>query len=216
VLDALKIVGQVSARWFPSVLALEITTAGRPAKDPRGPSPPRSRDERCQPPVGSAAASLRTAQAPGDVGQTTVAKYMARRRRPPSQGGKTFLRNHAHDIASIDLFFVHPISFASGPAAFTAGSFCGWGVTAHASAGWIARQLTETCGWSDPPRYLIRDRDRAYGGALIRRLRAMGIRDRPISARSPWQSGLAERPIGSIRRDCLDHVAIFGEEHLRR
>jgi hypothetical protein len=166
--------------------------------------------------VGSAAASLRTAQARGDVGQTTVAKYLARRRRPPSQGWKTFLRNHVDDIASIDLFFVHPISFASGPAAFTAGSFCGWAVTAHPSAEWIARQLTETGGWSDPQRYLIRDRDRAYGGAFIRRLTAMCIRDRPISARSPWPNGPAERPIGSIRRDCLDHVVIFGEEHLRR
>jgi transposase InsO family protein len=89
------------------------------------------------------------------------------------------------------------------------------GVTAHPSAEWIARQLTEACGWSEPPRYIIRDRDVAYGGAFIRRLTAMGIRDRPISARSPWQNGLAERLIGSIRRDCLDHVVIFNEQHLR-
>jgi hypothetical protein len=65
------------------------------------------------------------------------------------------------------------------------------GVTAHPSAEWIARQLTEACGWSEPPRYIIRDRDGAYGGAFIRRLTAMGIRDRPISARSPWQNTLA-------------------------
>jgi transposase InsO family protein len=89
------------------------------------------------------------------------------------------------------------------------------GVTAHPSAEWIARQLTEACGWSEPPRYIIRDRDGAYAEAFIRRLTAMGIRDRPISARSPWQNGLAERLIGSIRRDCLDHVVIFGEQHLR-
>jgi len=66
-----------------------------------------------------------------------------------------------------------------------------------------------------PPQYIIRDRNGAYGEAFIRRLTAMGIRDRPISARSPWQNGLAERLIGSIRRDCLDHVVIFGEQHLR-
>jgi hypothetical protein len=71
------------------------------------------------------------------------------------------------------------------------------GVTAHPSAEWIARQLTEACGWNEPPRYIIRDRDGAYGEAFTRRLTAMGIRDRPISARSPWQNGLAERLIGS-------------------
>jgi transposase InsO family protein len=89
------------------------------------------------------------------------------------------------------------------------------GVTTHPSAEWIARQLTEACGWDEPPRYIIRDRDGAYGDAFIRRITAIGIRDRPISARSPWQNGLAERPIGSIRRDCLDHVVIFDERHLR-
>ena len=87
-------------------------------------------------------------------------------------------------------------------------------VTAHPSAEWITRQLTEACGWSEPPRYIIRDRDRADGEAFIRRLTAMGIRERPISARSPSQNGLAERLIGSIRRDCLDHVVILGEQHL--
>jgi Integrase core domain len=89
------------------------------------------------------------------------------------------------------------------------------GVTVHPNAEWIARQLTEACGWNELPRYIIRDRDRAYGAAFIRRLGAMGIRDRPISARSPWQNGYAERLIGSIRQECLDHVVVFGEWHLR-
>jgi hypothetical protein len=79
----------------------------------------------------------------------------------------------------------------------------------------IARQFTEAIGWRDAPRYLVRDRDRVYGSDFIRRIRAMGIRDRPISARSPWQNGCAERLIGSIRRECLDHVVVFGERHLR-
>ena len=83
------------------------------------------------------------------------------------------------------------------------------------SAEWIARQLTEAYGWQQAPRYIIRDRDRVYGGVFARRLRAMGIRDRPIAPRSPWQNGCAERLIGSIRRDCLDHVVVFGERHLR-
>ena len=90
-----------------------------------------------------------------------------------------------------------------------------FGVTAHPSAEWIANQLVEACGWEQAPRYLIRDRDRAYGELFIRKLRSMGIRDRPTSPRSPWQNAYAERLIGSIRRECLDHVVVFGERHLR-
>ena len=89
------------------------------------------------------------------------------------------------------------------------------GVTAHPTAEWIANQITEALGWERAPHYLIRDRDRAYGNVFIRRLRSMGIRDRPTSPRSPWQNGYAERLIGSIRRECLDHVVVFGERHLR-
>ena len=79
----------------------------------------------------------------------------------------------------------------------------------------IANQLTEACGLEQAPRYLIRDRDGAYGEVFVRRLRSIGIRDRPASPRSPWQNGFAERLIGSIRRECLDHVVVFGERHLR-
>src|SRR6476469_1353488 len=90
------------------------------------------------------------------------------------------------------------------------------GVTAHPTAEWITQQFTEACGWESPPNYLIRDRDRVYGEAFTRRIRAMGIRDRPTAPRSPWQNGYAERFIGSVRRECLDHVIVFGEQHLRR
>src|ERR1700757_1175405 len=154
-----------------------------------------------------------------DVGQTTVAKYMARTRRPPSQGWKTFLRNHADGIASMDLFVVPTISFQLlyGLLILKHGRreiLC-LGATAHPSAEWISRQLMEAYGWEKGPRYLIRDRDRAYGEVFIRRLRAMGIRDRPTAPRSPWQNGYCERLIGSIRRECLDHIVVFGERHLR-
>ena len=144
---------------------------------------------------------------------------MARKRRPPSQGWKTFLRNHADGIAAMDLFVVRTVSFRL---------LFGFlilrhdrrrilwvGVTAHPTAEWIARQLTEAFGWDRAPRYLIRDRDRAYGEVVTRRLRAQGIRDRPISPRSPWQNAYAERLIGSVRRECVDHVVVFGERHLR-
>ena len=154
-----------------------------------------------------------------DVGQTTVAKYMARRRRPPSQGWRTFLRNHADGIASMDLFVVPTISFRLlyGLLILQHGrrELLWLGVTAHPTAEWISRQLTEAYAWQRPPRCIVRDRDRVYGDAVLSRLRTMGIRDRPIAARSPWQNGCAERLIGSVRRDCLDHVVVFGERHLR-
>jgi hypothetical protein len=90
------------------------------------------------------------------------------------------------------------------------------GVTANPTAEWIARQVTEACGWEAAPDYVVRDRDRVYGEAFIRRLRAMGIRDRPTAPRSPWRNAYAERLIGSIRWEVLDHVIVFGERHLRQ
>ena len=155
------------------------------------------------------------------MAQSTVAKYMVpRSRRPPSQSWKTFLRNHAAGIASIDLFVVPTAFFKLLYGLVILGHerrrLIGFGVTAHPTAEWIAGQLTEAFPWDEAPRYLIRDRDRAFGPAYIRRVRAMGIRDHPTAPRSPWQNGHAERVIGSIRRDCLDHVIVFGEAHLRR
>jgi transposase InsO family protein len=89
-------------------------------------------------------------------------------------------------------------------------------VTDHPTAEWIARQITESFSWDSAPTNLIRDRDASYGHAVTKRLAAMGIRDHPIAPRSPWQNGHAERLIGSIRRECLDHIVIFGEAHLRQ
>src|SRR5215472_17999603 len=89
-------------------------------------------------------------------------------------------------------------------------------VTPHPTAEWVARQITEAFPWNEAPRYLSRDRDRVYGTMVTRRVRAMGIRDKPIACGSPWQNCFAERLIGSIRRECLDHFVILGEAHLRR
>ena len=154
-----------------------------------------------------------------EIGQTSVAKYMARRRAPPSQGWRTFLRNHADGIAAMDLFVVPTISFRLLYGLLIMGhgrrQILWFGVTAHPTAEWIANQLTEACGWEQIPSYLIRDRDGAYGEIFIRRVRSIGIRDRPTSPRSPWQNAYAERLIGSIRRECIDHIVIFGERHLR-
>jgi transposase InsO family protein len=154
-----------------------------------------------------------------DVGQTSVAKYMARRRGPPSQGWKTFVRNHADGIAAMDLFVVPTISFRLLYGLLILRHdrrrILWIGATAHPTADWIARQLVETCGWEQVPRHIVRDRDCVYGEVFIRRVRAMGIRNRPTSPRSPWQNGYAERLIGSIRRECVDHLVVLGERHLR-
>ena len=154
-----------------------------------------------------------------NIGQTSVTKYMARRRRPPAQGWKTFLHNHADGIVAMDLFIVPTISFRLLYGLLIMGhgrrKILWFGVTAHPTAEWIANQLTAACGWEQAPRYLIRDRDGAYGEIIIRRLRSIGIRDRPTSPRSPWQNGYAERLIGSIRRECDDQIVLLGERHLR-
>jgi transposase InsO family protein len=153
-----------------------------------------------------------------EIGQTTVAKYTAKERRPPSQGWRTFITNHAEAVAALDLFVVPMLSFRLLFGLLILRhdrrEILWLGVTAHPTAEWIAQQVTEAIGWEKPPKYLLRDRDRVYGDAFVSRIRAMGIRDRPTAARSPWQNGYCERAIGAIRRDCLDHVIILGERHL--
>ena len=130
-----------------------------------------------------------------EIGQTSVAKYMVKRRQPPSQGWKTFLRNHADGIAAIDLFVVPTISFSLLYGLLILRhdrrEILWLGVTANPTAEWIANQLTEAYGWNVSPRYIIRDRDAVYGDVFIR-LRAMGIRDRPTAPRSPWQNGIVK------------------------
>jgi transposase len=138
---------------------------------------------------------------------------------PPSQSWRTFLRNHADDIAAMDLFVVPTIAFRLLYGLLIMGhgrrQILWLGVTAHPTAEWIANQLTAACGWEELTRYLIRDRNACYGGIFVRRVRSLGIRDHPTSARSPWQNGYAERLIGSIRRECLDHIIVVGEQHVR-
>src|ERR1700722_6283022 len=154
-----------------------------------------------------------------DIGQTSVAKYMVRRRDPPSQGWRTFLRNHADGIAAMDMFVVPTLSFRLLYGLLIMGHsrrhILWFGVTAHPTAEWIANQVTEACSWEQAPRYLIRARGGAYGEVFIRRLKSIGSRHRPTSPRSPWQNAYAERLIGSIRRECFDHIIVLGERHLR-
>jgi transposase InsO family protein len=154
------------------------------------------------------------------VAQSTVAKYMVARRGPPSHNWRTFLRNHAPDIAAMDLFVVPTIGFkllyGFVIVRIDRRDLVWINVTTNPTAEWIARQITEAFPWDGAPGYMIRDRDRIYGAVVTRRLRAMGIRDKPIAPASPWQNGFAERLIGSIRRECVDHIIVLGEAHLRR
>ena len=150
-----------------------------------------------------------------EVSQSSVAKYMVRRWGPPSQGWGAFLHNHAPHIAAMDLFVVPTLSFALLYVFIIVRldrrALVWINVTRHPTAEWIARQIIEAFPWNEAPRYLIRDRDGLFGAIVKRRLRAMGIRDKPIAPASPWQNAFAERLIGSIRRECVDHLIVFGE-----
>src|SRR5947209_2956846 len=136
----------------------------------------------------------------------------------PLQTWKTFVRNHMEGIAAIDLFMVPTIAFQQLFAFLVVRLerrrlLC-LAVTGNPTAEWLARQITEAFPWDSAPKYLIRDNDRAFGAAFKAGVRAMGIRDRPTSFRSPWQNGYVERLIGSIRHECLDHLMVFNAEHL--
>jgi transposase InsO family protein len=155
-----------------------------------------------------------------EVAQSTVAKYMIKRPRRPGQSWATFLRNQADGIAAADLFVMPTIGFRLLYALVILGHgrrrLIHYAVTAHPTSEWVAQHIVEAFPWDQTPTYLVRDRDGVYGAVVKRRLRGLGIRDRPIAPASPWQNAYVERLIGSIRRECIDHVIILGEAHLRR
>ena len=155
-----------------------------------------------------------------EVAQSTVAKYMAKSGRGRSQTWKTFLHNHAAGIAAMDFLIVPTVGFkllfVLVILRHQRRRLISLTMTTNPTAEWIARQITDAFPWNEAPDHIVRDRDEAYGQTVTRRLSAMGIRDHPTAARSSWQNGHAERLIGSIRRECLDHIVVFGEGHLRR
>src|SRR6266851_3096696 len=155
-----------------------------------------------------------------EVAQSAVAKYMAKSGRGRSQTWKAFLRNHAAGIGAMDFLVVPTIGFkllfVLVILRHERRQLISLRVTTNPTADWITHQITDAFPWNEAPDYLIRDRDGSYGHAVTRRLSAMGIRDHPTAPRSPWQNGHAERLIGSIRQECLDHIVVFGEAHLRR
>jgi transposase InsO family protein len=155
-----------------------------------------------------------------EVAQSTVAKYMAKSGRGRAQTWKTFLHNHAAGIAVMDFLVVPTVGFkllfVLVILRHQRRRLISLTVTTNPTAEWIAHQITDAFPWNEAPDYLVRDRDGSYGHAVTRRLAAMGIRDHPTAPRSPRQNGHAERLIGSIRRECLDHIVVFGDTHLRR
>jgi transposase InsO family protein len=155
-----------------------------------------------------------------DVSQATVSRYMAMLPRSRGQTWKTFLSNHAYGIAAADFLVVPTIRFELLYVFVVLRHACRTivclEVTRHPTAEWLAHQIVDAFPWDTAPAYLFRDNDCAYGEVFKRRLRSMGIRDHPTAVRSPWQNGHVERVIGSIRRECLDHLVVRDESHLRR
>src|SRR5262245_42103269 len=153
------------------------------------------------------------------VSQATVSKYMVRPRRPPSQAWRTFLKNHAADLLALDFFTVPTatfrVLFLLVMLTHSRRRLVHLNVTEHPTAEWTARQLLEACALGEGPRYLIRDRDQVYGERFPHQAKTLGILEAVIAPHSPWQNAYAERVIGSIRRECLDHVVVIGERHLR-
>jgi transposase InsO family protein len=155
-----------------------------------------------------------------DLAKSTVEKYRPKLRKPTSPTWRTFLKQHMRELVAIDFFTVPTVRFqvlfVLVVLAHDRRRVVHFNVTEHPTAEWTAQQLVEAFPWEPPPRYLLRDRDALYGNHFRKRVRSLGMKERPIAPRSPWQNPYAERVIGSIRRECLDHAAVLSERHLKR
>ncbi len=155
-----------------------------------------------------------------EVSERTVSRCIPNGRKPPPQSWRTLLENHLGELAAIDFFTVptarFQILFCFLVLSHERRRVLHFNLTHHPTAEWTARQIVEAFPWDSAPRYLIRDRDGSYGLRFRRQAADLGITEVLIAPRSPWQNAYLERLIGSIRRDCLDHVIILSETHLRR
>ena len=153
-----------------------------------------------------------------EVSQATVGRYLPWRPKSPSPTWRSFLHNHLTDIAAIDMFVVATATFRLLYALIVLGHdrrrIIHFAVTQKPTQGWLARQMTEAFPWDAAPRYLLRDRDASYGSVFRDRVRVMGVKEVVTAPRSPWQNPYVERLIGSIRRECLDHIVISNEHQL--
>jgi transposase InsO family protein len=155
-----------------------------------------------------------------EVSQATVAKYMARPQKPPSQTWRAFLHNNVNQLVSTDFFVVSTVTFrvlyVFIVLAHQRRRLLLFNVTANPTSEWTAQQLIEAFPWGNAPRYLVRDRDSIYEGSFCQQLRGTAIQEVLTAPRSPWQNPYAERLVGSIRRECLDHIKLLNESSLRR
>jgi putative transposase len=155
-----------------------------------------------------------------DIGETSVGKYIVRKRKPPSQTWRTFLENHVQTMVSIDFFTVSTIRFqvlyVFLVLAHDRRRIVHFNVTAHPTAEWTGQQLREAFRFEQIPRYLLRDRDGIFGVEFRKDVEAMGIKEVLSAPRSPWQRAYVERVIGTIRRECLDHMIVLNEASLYR
>ena len=155
-----------------------------------------------------------------EVAERTVSRLIPKRRSPPSQTWRTFLTNHVRDLVAVDFFTVPTaqlrVLFVLVVLAHQRRRVVHFNVTEHPTAAWTAQQIVDPFPNDSAPSYLLRDRDRIYGHAFRHRVKGMGLREVLTAPQSPWQNPFAERLIGSIRRECLDHVLVLSESHLRR
>jgi hypothetical protein len=155
-----------------------------------------------------------------EVAKSTVEKYRVQRQKPPSPTWKTVLKTHAQDLVALDFFTVPTVTFrvlfVLVLLAHERRRVVHFNVTEHPTAQWTVQQVVEAFPWDEAPRYLLRDRDSIYGTVFRQRVHNMGINEVVIAPQSPWQNPYVERLIGSIRRECLDHMIILHERHLKR
>jgi putative transposase len=155
-----------------------------------------------------------------EISQATVSKYVVRVRKPPSQTWRTFLTNHVQTLVSVDFFTVPTVTFkvlfVFVILAHHRRRVVHCNVTDTPTAAWTAQQIVEAFPWETAPRYLLRDRDGVYGVEFSNRVQGMGIGDVKTAPRLPWQNPYVERLIGTLRRECLDHIVVLNDAHQRR
>ena len=155
-----------------------------------------------------------------NISERTVSRLMPRRRKPPSQTWRTFLDNHISELVSVGFLTVPTatfrVLFVLLVLAHDRRRIIHFNVTEHPTAEWTSQQMVEAFGEGEAPRFMTRDRDAVYGTTFRERVKALGIEEVVIAPHSPWQNPYVERVIGTLRRECLDHVVVLGEAHLRR
>src|SRR5262245_11582907 len=212
---------RTASKGLSALLALEVPTPIQGTSSNRpGTSQPHAPHGQREPHLGRRRIQAELRFLGYEVAELTIARYMRRRSPRLSPSWRAFLATHRHEIAAVDFFVVPTLTFrllfGFVVLRHRLRELLHVNVTDHPTAAWAAQQLVETSPEETTPKHLLRDRDAIYGDVFARRLKGMGIHEVLIAPRAPWQNPFAERVIGSIRRECLDHLIVFNEQHLRR